>query len=242
MKNVALIFAGGHGYRLKEADRPKQFLELYGKPVIIYTIELFEHHPEIDDIVVVCLVSWIDSFKDMLKKYGIQKVRAIVPGGETSQASIYNGLCAVESLIDKEEDAVVLIHDGVRPLIHKQTISDNIRSVREHGSCITCTPVPETIIVNTTEGIKVPHRPMLQVARAPQSFLLRDIISVHRKSIADGNTSFIDCCEMMHNYGRGLSLINGPADNIKITTISDYYVFAAMLRLRKDERADLLPQ
>lgn len=242
MKNIALIFAGGHGYRLKEADRPKQFLELYGKPVIIYTIELFEHHPEIDEIVVVCLVDWIDTFRVMLKRYGIQKVKIVVPGGQTSQASIYNGLCAAESLLDQNEDAVVLIHDGVRPLIFKQTISDNIRMVKYSGSCITCTPVPETIIVNTAEGIKVPHRPMLQVARAPQSFLLRTIIKVHRQALADGKTSFIDCCEMMHSYGHKLSLIDGPADNIKITTISDYYVFDAMLKLRKDERADLLPQ
>lgn len=242
MKNIALIFAGGHGFRMKEADRPKQFLEHMGKPVLIYTIECFEHHPEIDDIVVVCLESWIERFRMMLQKYGIRKVRLVVPGGETSQSSIYNGLCAIESLVEKDNDAIVLIHDGVRPLVLQQTISDNIKSVKEHGSCITCAPVTETIIMNTNDGLVVPRRPMLQVARAPQSFYLKDILSVHRQAVSDGNLLFIDCCEMMHRYGRNVSVIYGSDDNIKITTIADYYVFVAMLKLREDTFSDLLPQ
>lgn len=230
-RKVAIIFAGGVGSRLYPSDKPKQFMLLSGKPVIIHTIELFEQHESVTDIIVVCLESWIDELKKMLREYGIQKVRNVVSGGRNTQESIYNGLCEAEKLT-KEENAVVLIHDGVRPLICAQTISDNIESVVKHGSCITCALPTETIVLNETEKIEVPRRRNLLVARAPQSFCLKDIIETHRQAIADGNMHFIDCCEMMHHYGHSLNMVLGPAENLKITTIADFYMCEALMKLR----------
>ena len=139
MNNIAVIFAGGSGKRMNTISRPKQFLELNGKPVIIYTIELFDNHPDIDAICVVCIESWIPFLKKQLKKFEITKVVEIVSGGETGQDSIYNGLCAANRWsVEHGDDAIVLIHDGVRPLITEQTITDNIEMVRNSGNCITC--------------------------------------------------------------------------------------------------------
>ena len=140
--NIAVIFAGGAGVRMNTKSRPKQFLELNGKPIIIYTLELFDNHPQIDAIVVACLKEWIPFLKKMLKKFEINKVVSIVEGGDTGQASIYNGLEAAELFARKQdsaaaEPAIVLIHDGVRPLITEETITDNIQEVRRSGSCIT---------------------------------------------------------------------------------------------------------
>ena len=123
--NTALIFAGGTGKRMGTAGRPKQFLELHGKPIIIHTLEHFDRHPEIDAIAVVCIAGWIDYLKDQLERWRIKKVRWIVPGGETSQDSTRAGLGILEANCDPE-NTIVLIHDGVRPLITEKLISDNI--------------------------------------------------------------------------------------------------------------------
>ena len=128
--NIAVIFAGGVGRRMNTKSRPKQFLEYNGKPIIIYTLELFDNHPMIDGIVVSCVESWIPFLQKMLKKFEINKVMKIVPGGETGQDSIYNGLVAAKEF-SKTENDVVLIHDGVRPLITEQTITDNIETVHD---------------------------------------------------------------------------------------------------------------
>lgn len=115
MKNIALIFAGGTGQRMNSKSMPKQFLELHGKPIIIYTLEHFQKHVDIDGIIVVCLAEWIEYFQKLLCQYNMNKVISVVPGGETGQLSIYNGLEKIEKLASKvNSEIVVLIHDGVR--------------------------------------------------------------------------------------------------------------------------------
>ena len=142
--NIAVIFAGGVGSRMHSKAKPKQFLEIYNKPIIIYTLELFDKHPMIDAIVVVCIENWIPYLQNLLYKYRIEKVVQIVAGGKTGQLSIYNGLMAAKEIANNEE-AIVLIHDGVRPLINEKVITDNIKSVKEFGSAITTAVVKETI-------------------------------------------------------------------------------------------------
>lgn len=232
-RNIAIIFAGGTGVRMRNDDVPKQFMLSNGKPIIIHTLELFEHHHDVSDIVVVCIESWIERLKMMLDDYGIKKVRSVVAGGDCTQSSIYNGLCEAERLIG-EENAVVLVHDGVRPLITEDTISDNIECVYKHGNCITCAMPTETILVNENGVVSVPKRMDMLVGRAPQSFWLKEIIAVHRKAIADGKLGFVDCCEMMHHYGHELATVMGPAENIKITTPTDFYVFEALVKMKEE--------
>ncbi len=227
MKNIAIIFAGGSGKRMNTATRPKQFLELNGKPVIIYTIELFDLHTQIDGIVCVCIESWIPYLEEQLKKFEINKVGAIVPGGETGQDSIYNGLVAAHKLYG--EDCNVLIHDGVRPLITGQIISDCVNTVTEKGNCITCVPATETLVVKKEDGtLEMPTRANSFIAKAPQCFRLMDILEAHHKAHKNGRHDFIDSCTMMSYYGHQLNTIIGPMENIKITTPIDFFIFKAM--------------
>lgn len=236
--NVALIFAGGSGSRMHTKSRPKQFLELNGKPILIYTLELFDDHPLIDAIVCVCIEPWIPFLEKMIRKYELSKVVRIVPGGETGQNSIFKGLCAIEQFAIKEHDdnTIVLIHDGVRPLITEDTITDNIQMVNQCGSCVTVVPAIETVLVGEGDSIAIPPRNKCRMARAPQSFYLKNILSAHRKAQEEGLPDFIDSCSMMHHYGTKIGVVEGPFENIKITTPSDYFLFRAMVELRENQQ------
>ena len=236
--NHLVIMAGGVGSRfwpMSTSDMPKQFIDVYGKPIIIHTLELFENHPEIDAIAVACLEDWIPYLKDLLEKFNIKKVKKVVPGGASGQESIYNGLKAAEEIANGEK-SIVLIHDGVRPLINEKTITDNIESVKKHGSSITCVKVKETVLVVAKDNsIKdVPNREDTRLARAPQSFYLDEIIGAHRKAMAENKYDFIDSCSMMQYYGKKLYLIEGPQENIKITTPDDFYTMRALLDAREE--------
>lgn len=235
MKNIAVIFAGGTGIRMQTKSIPKQFLILNGKPVIIYTIELFDNHPQIDGIVVVCLEDWIPYLEKQLKKFEINKVDKIVKGGKTGQESIYNGLFAAKDTYG--EDCNVLIHDGVRPLITGETISDNIRCVEENGNCITCIQATETFVVTRKDGkLEIPSRKDSLIARAPQSFRLTDILDAHEEARKSGRNDFIDSCTMMSHYGHRMYTIIGPTENIKITTPTDYFIFKAMVEVHENQQ------
>jgi len=232
--NIALIFAGGSGIRMNTTSKPKQFLELNGKPVIIYTLELFDNHPDIDAIIVVCVESWIPYLNKLLRKFEITKVKEIVPGGSTGQESIYNGL--VSAIKNYPNDSITLIHDGVRPLINDTTITDNINTVKQHGSCITCIPATETLVVINDDALQIPSRKNSLIARAPQSFVLSDIWEVHQKAKTEGKNDFIDSCTMMSHYGKNLYTIIGPMENIKITTPTDYFIFRAINEVRENSQ------
>lgn len=238
-KNIAVIFAGGSGRRMHTKDKPKQFLLVHGKPIIVHTIEQFENHPEIDGIIVVCIEGWIDYMNDMIYRYRLDKVKKVVPGGKTGQLSIYNGLCAAEEVFGTD-GTIVLIHDGVRPLIDADTISRNIASVRKFGTAITCTVAKETVIlVDDTEKVDaVPDRSRSRFAKAPQSFYLKDILEAHRQCLADGNDNVIDSCTMMRMYGKPLHVVIGSSDNIKITTPDDFYVFRALYDARENQQLE----
>jgi len=234
--NIAVIFAGGVGTRMNSQDKPKQFLELYGKPIIIHTIELFDKHPEIDGIVISCVAEWIGYLKEILTRFHIKKVRNIVPGGETGQLSIFNGLEAAEKHFPA--DSVVLIHDGVRPLINEKTITDNIQQVNKCRSAITTAPTVETFVVvdDNLSVVEIPKRSSSKLAKAPQSFILSDILEVHRQAQKDNIFSSIDSCTLMNLYNKPLTLIEGPVENIKITTPTDFYIFRAIFEARENKQ------
>lgn len=234
--NIAVVFAGGVGRRMNSKVKPKQFLTIHGKEIIIHTLELFEYHPDIDFIVVSCIAEWIPFLKELLNKYDIKKVKAVVPGGKNGQESIYNGLVAAEKITNKLENNIVLIHDGVRPLITDETISDNLKSVKMNGSAITSVTVKETVLVVEEDGSidYIPKRENSRLARAPQSFWLEDIIGAHRKAISEQKFDFIDSCSMMQYYGAKLFLVEGPQENIKITTPEDFYTMRALLDAKEN--------
>lgn len=250
--NIALIFAGGVGSRMEGAKLPKQFLELGGKPIIAHTIDHFENHPEIDAIVVVCVEDWISRFNEVAEQNHYKKIKAVVPGGASGQGSIYNGLRAIEDL-GLAEDSIVLVHDGVRPLIDADTISACIESVRTRGCTATVAPAIETIIEVQAEGAaeageapadsaaegagsaalgagagsvrRIVDRSCCRMARAPQGFRTAELLEAHRQAIGDDRTDFIDSISLMAHYGHPLFTVDGPSENIKITTPSDFFAF-----------------
>lgn len=238
--NIAVIFAGGSGQRMHTRDIPKQFLLVHGKPIIIYTLEWFNSHPDIDAIVIACKEDHIDHLSDLIYKYRLEKVAKVVPGGLTGQMSIFNGLVAAKEIADKSRtsDAVVLIHDGVRPMINHKVISDNIMSVKEYGTAITTGRVTETILVVNAKNVieHVPDRNYSRVAKAPQSFWLNDIFMAHKKAQQEGIFNCIDSCTMMKGYGYSMHLVDGPVENIKITTQSDYYTMRALLDAKEEQQ------
>lgn len=232
--NIAVIFAGGTGHRMNTKTRPKQFLELHGKPILVYTLEQFQHHKEIDGIILVILESWMEHCTILIERYHLTKVKGIVSGGASAQESIYHGLAKAQELFPS--DSIVLIHDGVRPLIDEETISKNIECVKENGSAITVTSATETIAIRgESERVgQIVDRKKCQMAKAPQSFYLKDILDANHKAHHDGQKEFIDCASIMQYYGYPLYTVEGKPENIKITTPEDFYIFRAFVDIREN--------
>jgi 2-C-methyl-D-erythritol 4-phosphate cytidylyltransferase len=232
---TALIFAGGTGQRMSTRSTPKQFLELHGKPVILYTIEHFERHPEVDRIVVVCLESWIPELKRLLRRYDIDKVTTIVPGGLTGHASIYNGLLAMRDTTADED--IVLIHDGVRPLIDEQLVTDNIATAREHGAAITVERVVESVVRVNADGeiVDVPPRDEMHVAKAPQSFRYGLIFEAYAWAQVE-KVATIDSAHLCHLRGIRPRVVASTPNNMKITKPTDYYVFRALYEAMENQQ------
>lgn len=227
--NVALIFAGGVGSRMGNKSVPKQFLEVHRKPVIIYTLEHFEKNTNIDAIVIACKSEWIPYLETLIEKFNIKKVTTIAEGAETGQGSIYNGLSAISD--NYPPDSIVLIHDGVRPVINQDIIDTNIDSVKKFGSAITsCAPVETFVQIDDNSKIVGVHdRTLSRLAKAPQSFYLKDILEAHNQALQENYHEAIDSCSLMSYFGHDVHLIEGIPENIKITTPIDFFLFKAIL-------------
>jgi len=232
---AALIFAGGTGSRMNTQAKPKQFLELYGKPIIIYTLEHFEKHPEIDDIVVVCLEGWIEALKKLLKQYAFEKVSNVVVGGEGGDISIYNGLLALSEKCDSED--IVLIHDGVRPLINEALITDNINKVKKYGISITVEASTESVVRldSVKRIIEVPPRNDMYTAKAPQSFKFGLIWDLYKQARKDG-IRILDSANLCGVYGVEMHTVISTPNNIKITAPSDFYIFRSLVEAQENKQ------
>jgi 2-C-methyl-D-erythritol 4-phosphate cytidylyltransferase len=234
--NVAIIFAGGTGQRMNSKTKPKQFLELHGKPIIIYTLEHFEHHELIDGIVVVCVEDWIEYCKSLIEKFNIRKVNAVIPGGKTGMLSRFEGVKKAAQLFPN--DTVCLMHDGVRPLIDRDIISKNIESVEKFGSAVTVAPAIETIAVKGEDNKvgQIIDRSKCQMAKAPQSFRLGELLRAHQNAVDSGITDCIDTAYLMQQNGHDVYTVEGTSENIKITTPTDFYTFRALMDIRENSQ------
>lgn len=233
--NIAIIAAGGTGSRMGKTDRPKQFMNIAGKPIIIHTLEKFENCDEVDSIFITSLKEQIPYLEDLIKTYGIKKVKKVVPGGATGQMSIFSALDAAHA--ECPEDSIVIVNDGVRPFITNELIKENIKTVKEKGSAISCVPLTETLILvdENNEVLDMPKRDLSLSAKAPQSFYLKELYENHLKAQSEGLISMTDSSTLMHHYGKKLTVVMTDYDNIKITTQKDIALGESIYARRLNE-------
>ena len=233
--NVAIIIAGGVGSRMK-MDIPKQFIHIYGKPVIIYTLEGFQRHPEIDAIEVVCLEGWEETLRDYARQHGITKLKRVTPGGATGQESIRNGVFNLEG--ELKDDDIAIIHDGIRPMVDSGVLSDILRVCRLHGNGVTSTPYNEQIFVKLDEFTPrayIPRETLRKVA-TPQAYrydlLLRSYRRAFEEKIGIYGSAYTNT--MMVDLGETLYFAAGSDKNIKLTSKDDLELFKAYLKMENE--------
>lgn len=232
--NIALIIAGGAGNRMHQ-DIPKQFLTVNEKPVIVYTLEAFQKHEEIDVIAVVCIQGWENMLLAYAKQFNITKLKLVVPGGECGQASIRNGLFELER--EYEEDAIVLVHDAIRPMVSADIITDCIEKTKKYGSGIASIPCAEAMLV-TEDQMKAGQvfvRDNLKRTQTPQGFPLKRICEIHRAALDKGIVNSVASCTLMIEMGQEVYFSKGSEKNIKLTTVEDIDIFKALLMAKRSE-------
>jgi 2-C-methyl-D-erythritol 4-phosphate cytidylyltransferase len=219
---TAMLFAGGVGTRMKSSDMPKQFLVVGGKPIIIRTMEHFANHPEVDDIVIACKEDWIDYLNDLIEKFGVKKVRSVVPGGENGFGSIHNGVVETAK-VAKNPDDIILICDGVRPMLSEELISNCIRITRECGTAVPVTPSIDSLLFSDDgeECRKSYKRSSMYITQAPQGYTMEKILWAHSEAEKRGITNPVSSSELFIELGHEVRLFQGERTNIKVTTPED---------------------
>lgn len=232
--NIAMIIAGGTGNRMHQ-DIPKQFLTVNEKPVIIYTLEVFQKHPAVDEIIVVCLEGWEQILWAYIRQFNITKVTAVVPGGACGQASIYNGLKELEKAHAPKD--IVLIHDAIRPLVSEEIISDCINKTVEFGSAIAVIPCAEAMLVseNQVDSQQIYNRDYLKRTQTPQGFRLGKLLDIHNRAMEAGIINSVASCTLMIELGEQVHFSKGSEKNIKLTTVEDIDIFKALLLAKRAE-------
>jgi len=230
--NIALIIAGGNGRRMKQ-EIPKQFLNVNDKPVILYTMEAFQKHPDIDEIVVVCIEGWHEILKAYARQYHIDKFKWVVNGGSIGQESIYNGI--MEAKKHYKDDDLILVHDAIRPMVSQEIISDCIIQCRKYGSAISAVPCNTAVL--RYEGSKkesseeVIDRSILAMTQTPQGFPLGKLVWAHEEAARRGITESVASCTLMAELGEKVYFSLGAETNIKLTTPDDIRIFKALLSI-----------
>jgi len=238
MSNYALILAGGVGQRMRSSGMPKQFLEVFKKPIIVYTLEKFEECNDVDAIVIACNASWIEHMNSLVNHYGLKKIKTIISGGKDRQESVRNGINAIEKLCSEDDD-VVIIHDGVRPLIEKAVISENVRIAQKYGSAMTVRSVVESVIITNNDTAKFDDfkkRDDTYSLTSPQSFKLDILKNTYQQtSNITQPIPLLDTALAYTYLGNSIHIVKESSPNIKITTPEDYYILKALLELEENK-------
>lgn len=229
--NIAIIIAGGAGSRMGQAI-PKQFINVYDKPILIYTLEGFEKHPQIDEIGVVCLKGWEQALWAYAKQFNITKLKWIVEGGNSGQESIRNGVFHLEGKC--KPDDTIIIHDGIRPLVDATVLTDVISKCQQYGNAVTSLPYNEQIFLIDDEisTIKYIPRETLRRVSTPQAYQFGKLDKAYHtafeKKIGIYGSSYANT--MMVELGERLYFAAGSDKNIKLTTQEDLEIFKAYIK------------
>lgn len=234
MANIAMVIAGGAGNRMHQ-NIPKQFLTVNEKPIIIYTLEAFQNHADIDEIIVVCIGGWEQALQAYANQFNITKLKLVVMGGENGQASIRNGIYELEK--HHSPDDIVLIHDAIRPMVSTEIISDCIVTTKRHGCAIAAIPCAEAMMVTRDGEISTESYPReyLKRTQTPQGFPLGRICDLHRRAQKEKVLDSVASCTLMIEMGEKIYFSAGSEKNIKLTTVEDIDIFKALLLARRSE-------
>lgn len=231
--NVVLLTAAGSGTRMHQ-DIPKQFIHVDNKPVIIYTMEAFQHHPSIDAIIVVTIDSWSDVLWAYAKQFNVTKLKWVVPGGASGQESIRLGLEALRKVLSDGD--VVMVHDGNRPLVSSQVISDNLATFAKYGNAVAAIPCTE-VVFESEDGISScvsTEREKLFRTQTPHTYRLGDLYNAHLEAEKGNIVGTAASCMLMKELGKMTYFSKGSEENMKITTTDDLKIFKALLHTRQD--------
>ena len=231
---IALLTAGGKGSRMGQ-DIPKQFMNVENKPLIIYTMEAFQRHPNIDAIMVVTLPSWIEVLKAYAMQFDITKLKWIIPGGETGQESICNGINALKGEISMDD--IIMIHDGNRCMVSDEIISNNIATFHEYGSAVAAIPCVEAVFRSSDQGvsssISIPREQLFRT-QTPHTYRFEKLLWAHEEAKKRGIKNTAATCTLMQELGETVYFSKGSEENLKITTTDDLKIFKALLHIRQD--------
>lgn len=232
--NIGIILAGGSGTRMG-SDVPKQFIDIYGKPLIVHTIEAFDINPNIQYIAVICKEDWKEDLMIWIRKYGLTKVKWIIDGGDTRQGSVYNGISQLKDFC-KDED-ILVIHDAARPMVSQRIIDENITYTEKFGAVDTVIPSADTIIKSVDGEIidAVPVRKELYLGQTPQSFNFGLIKAAHEEAIKTGDLNATDDCQLVLKLNKKVHLVKGDKLNFKVTTFEDLLLLKSIIKLGKLE-------
>ena len=233
MKNYVILLAGGLGKRMG-AEIPKQFMEVDGKPIIVYTIEKFQRNPQIEKIVVVCVNDWIDYLKELIKKYELSKVGWITEGGKTGHDSIRNGVFFLKDKI--EQDDYIIVHDAVRPVLPQKAIDEVLRVAHENGnasSSIVCHP-PIVYTEDFKSGITDIDREHVMLTASPQVYRYSLALKCYEKAEEENKHNFPFTSSLLIHYGERVYFAKGTTSNIKITQKEDIALFEALLKVPEE--------
>jgi 2-C-methyl-D-erythritol 4-phosphate cytidylyltransferase len=231
LRTIALITAAGKGQRM-QSELPKQYLPLGGKPILAQTIQVFEDCPSVDGIYVIVPQDQMDLVqKEVVERYCFKKVLKVVRGGKMRQQSVWNGIRAIRSGC-----AIVVVHDGVRPLIRQELIEESIEEARREGAAVIAVPAKDTV-KRLIDGkhIQTLPREEIWLTQTPQTFQFPLIKKAYQKAVQESWVGTDDCA-LVENLGQTVSIIMGDYENIKITTAEDLLLAEILFSLRKKEK------
>lgn len=230
----ALILAGGIGQRMGNIEKPKQFIELKGKPILIHTIEKFYLNPKFQQILVLTPKQWMNHTENLLKKYipdGGEKL-VVLEGGATRNDTLMNGISYIEETGGMDEETIVVTHDAVRPFVTTRIIEENIQAAREADACDTVIPATDTIVTSTDGKIisEIPNRSIMYQGQTPQSFKAKMLQNLYNSLNQEEKEILTDAAKICVIKGKSVKLVEGEVYNIKITYPYDVDVAKSLLK------------